>query len=211
MSVDFSKFLGTVDHSVTSLERDGKPAYAVTLTRAYRTTIKDLWDALTNPERLPRWFLPVEGTFQQGGQYQLTGNAGGTITLCEPPDRLELTWEFGGSVSWVEVRLSDEGVDGTRLTLSHIAHPDDHWNTFGPGAAGIGWDMALLGLSLHLDNPSATVDEEEFATSPEGRSFIRTGGTAWAEAHEKSGAEPSHARELAQRTTAFYLGETDTD
>ena len=37
-----------VDRSVSSLERDGQPVRAVTLSRSYATTVDDLWDAVTN-------------------------------------------------------------------------------------------------------------------------------------------------------------------
>jgi uncharacterized protein YndB with AHSA1/START domain len=63
-----------VERSVSALERDGKPARAVTLARAYDTTIDDLWDAVTNRERLPRWFLPVSGDLKLGGRYQFEGS-----------------------------------------------------------------------------------------------------------------------------------------
>ena len=98
----------------------------------------------------PRWFLPVTGDLRLGGTYQLEGNAGGTIEECEPPTRFRVTWEFGGGVSWVEVRLLAEGDDRTRLQLAHTAPVDDHWSEFGPGAVGVGWDLALVGLQLHL-------------------------------------------------------------
>ena len=58
MGFDFESHLGAVERSVSSLERDGLPAGAVTLSRSYATTVEDLWDALTNGERIPRWFLP---------------------------------------------------------------------------------------------------------------------------------------------------------
>ena len=67
--------------------------------------IEDLWDVLTNAERIPRWFLPISGELELGGRYQLEGNAGGVITACEPPLHFTVTWEFGRDVSWAEVRL----------------------------------------------------------------------------------------------------------
>ena len=69
----------------------------MTLTRLYDTSVDDLWDALTSKERIPRWFLPVEGDLKLGGRYQLKGNAGGTITACTPPNHFAATWEFGGA------------------------------------------------------------------------------------------------------------------
>ena len=85
MTYDFEKHLGQVERSVSSLERGGKPARAVTLTRTYDTTVDDLWDAVTSPERLPRWFAPVGGDLKLGGRYKVHGNAGGEVTACEPP------------------------------------------------------------------------------------------------------------------------------
>ena len=34
-------------------------ARTVTISQTYDAAIDDLWDACTNPERIPRWFLPV--------------------------------------------------------------------------------------------------------------------------------------------------------
>ena len=84
---------------MSSVERDGHSARAVTLSRSYGTTVEDLWDAVTNGERIPRWFLPVSGELGPGGRYQLEGNAGGVITECERLSHFALTWEFGGDVS----------------------------------------------------------------------------------------------------------------
>src|SRR5262245_17178864 len=123
-------------------QHEGRPARVVVAARAYDTDREDLWDALTSRERIPRCFLPIEGELELGGRYQLQGNAGGTITRCDPPRALDLTWEFGGGVSWVTVRLAPEG-ERTLLTLEHIVHVsdvDEHWARFGPGAVGVGWD-----------------------------------------------------------------------
>ena len=69
----------------------GKAALVGIAVREYPTTVEDLWEAITVPERIARWFLPVEGDLKLGGRYQLKGNAGGTITRCEPPQALDLT------------------------------------------------------------------------------------------------------------------------
>lgn len=182
MTLDIDRYLGAVDRSVTSLERDGSPARAVTLTRRYDTNIGDLWDALTNAERLPRWFLPVEGDLRLGGRYQLKGNAGGTIEGCQPPFHLALTWEMQGEVSWVEVILTEEADEQTRLTLTHTAHVSEFWTQFGPGAVGVGWELGLLGLALHVGNPEAVFDEASFSASPEAKTFITGSSEAWGEA-----------------------------
>lgn len=206
MSIDFMSYLGTVTRTVTELQREGKPARNVTLERTYDTAADDLWDAVTNPERLPRWFLPVSGNLQRGGHYQLKGNAGGTITECEPPRFLSLTWEFGGGVSWVEVRIGAEGGSMSRLKLSHICPVDDHWKQYGPGAVGVGWDLGLLGLALHLLDSTDQIDEESFAASPEGKAYITGACQDWQRAAVAAGDDAAHAEAAAKRTTAFYTG-----
>ena len=75
MDLDVGRELGTVERSVSSPERDGQPARAVTLSRSYGTTIEDLWDAVTSGERIARWFLPISGDLGPGRRYQLEGNA----------------------------------------------------------------------------------------------------------------------------------------
>jgi len=207
MSFDVESHLGGVERSVASLERDGQAARAVTLARSYDTTVEDLWDAVTNPERLPRWFLPISGELEQGGCYRLEGNAAGTINACDPPSHLALTWELGGEVSWVEVDLAPHGT-GARLTLTHTAPLTEHWKQYGPGAVGVGWELGLMALATHVARPDdPMLDEEAFAGSPEGRSFIAGSSEGWERASIASGTEARAARAAAERTTAFYTGE----
>src|SRR6185369_7315743 len=98
MQSDVAAYVGAVVRRVEDRDRDGTPVRVVIASRDYDTDVEDLWDALTNPERLPRWFLPVSGDLKPGGRYQLQGNAGGEITECTPPKRLAVTWEFGAQV-----------------------------------------------------------------------------------------------------------------
>ena len=102
MNFNVQENLSAVDRSVSSVVRDGQPAHAVILSRSYPTSLEDLWDAVTNADRIPRWFLPISGDLELGGSYQLEGNAGGRITACQPPSQYAITWEFGGFISWVE-------------------------------------------------------------------------------------------------------------
>jgi uncharacterized protein YndB with AHSA1/START domain len=213
MQTDFSRARGADERDVKEGSRDGKPTRVVVASRVYATDAPDLWDAITNPERLPRWFLPLTGELKPGGRYQLEGNAGGTITRCEPPSILELTWEFGGGVSWVAVLLeSEEG--GTRLTLEHAAPTDEiaeeHWKMFGPGAVGVGWDLALMGLGMHVES-GASVDPAEsgaWLASEEGKQVVKACATAWGRAHVASGESEEIALAMAERTRAAYAGES---
>ena len=92
---------------------------------------------MTNSERIARWFLPVSGELELGGHYQFEGFAHGVVTDCEPFRSFTVTWE-GRSISWVTVRLAKDG-RGSRMTLEHMVPVDDHWETHGAGAVGVGW------------------------------------------------------------------------
>jgi uncharacterized protein YndB with AHSA1/START domain len=207
-----------VNHHVSSIERRvgsrtlaAGEARTLTVTRVYDTPPEDLWDACTNPERLSRWFLPISGDLRPGGRYELEGNASGTIERCEAPHSVDATWEYGGEVSWVELRLTPEPDGGTRFALEHIAHvADEMWGQYGPGAAGVGWDSALVGLSLNLahgaDMPERAAVEAWMATD-DGRRLFRLASEGWAEASIAAGTDPEEARAAAGRTTDFYTGE----
>lgn len=197
---------GLITREVRSGSRDGEPTKIAVARRTYATEQSDLWDALTNPERLPRWFLPVSGDLGVGGRYQLEGNAGGVVERCDEPDSFALTWEMGPMVSWLEVQLSAAG-EGTRFELIHEAHVDPGmWAQFGPGAVGLGWDLALLGLGLHLDRGEALdrAKGEAFPLTSEGTEFVRAGATAWGEAAIADGDDPDVARQAAEGSVAFY-------
>ena len=204
---DVEGSLDAVERTVSLLMREGQPARAVTLARGFAATGADLWDAVTNARRLPRWFVPVSGALEPGGRYQLEGNAGGAITVCERLSHFALTWEFGEDVSWVVVRTASEGA-GSRLTLTHISLHSEHWDEYGPGATGVGWDLAVLALALHLARPDEPKpDEAAFVGSEAGRSFIAGSSEAWAQAAIAAGTDPEPAAAAAERTTAFYTGE----
>lgn len=203
---------GAEFRKVADREYLGKPALVAIASRTYDTTPDDLWDAVTTPARLARWFTAVEGELRLGGRYQLKGNASGTITRCEQPNFLELTWEIMGGTSWVNVQIEAIG-DRARFTLEHIAHKDgigeEHLSKFGPGAVGIGWDLSLYGLQKHLEDPAASLDHaaaEAWMHSAEGKAFMRGSGDAWGAAHAAAGEDPAEARAKAERTIAAYTG-----
>lgn len=210
--MDYSNAIGVEFREVREAIHDGRPARVVSGARIFATDLHDLWDALTNVERIPRWFLPITGDLQLGGRYQLEGNAGGEITCCDPNKALDVTWEYGGNVSWVTVRLEPDG-DGTRLTLEHIMLKDEadeaHWEQFGPGATGVGWDLSFLGLALHVDSGGQAIDPEEneiWMASAAGKSFVRDCAKGWGDAHVTAGEAPEIAFAMAQRTTDAYAG-----
>ena len=182
-------------------------ARTLTLRRTYDAPVEDVWDAITTPERIARWFLPISGDLRLGGRYQLEGNAGGEILRCEPPHTLKVGWGMGeGDPSEVEVRLTQVTLDGTELVLEHTALvPPEMWDTYGPGAVGVGWDLALLGLARHLRGQSIEEsDRDAWSRSDEAKAFMADSATAWAAAHEASGATAEQANAAAVHTREFY-------
>lgn len=203
---------GASFREVASGERGGSRTHIVRARRSYATTPADLWSAISDKERLRRWFAAVTGDFRQGGRFSIEGNAEGQITVCEPPGLLDLTWEFGGSTSWVSVTIEESG-EGALLTIAHEHPADDesraHWDRYGPGAAGLGWELAMLGLDMHVSGDGASTIEAgaDWAESAAGKAALRRWARAWGRAQAESGTDAGIAMEAAERTAAFYTGE----
>ena len=189
---------------------------SVRLERDYDAPIEEVWDAVTNPERIGRWFLPISGDYRVGGSYQLEGNAGGQILECNRPNHLKVTWIYGPvsnetDISEVLVRLSSVDAGTTRLLLQHTAVvPEDRWEEYGPGAVGVGWDGALLGLTLHLRTGKTVEDPEAWQVSDQGREFNTRSSEAWGEANRAAGADPGVAARGVTNSTAFYVPDPET-
>ena len=206
--MDPTTAIDAVHREIRDTTRDGRPARMIVAERTYPAPADDVWDALTNAERIPRWFMPISGELRLGGRYQLEGNAGGTITACEAPSHLAVTWEFGGGVSWVDVHLLQDG-DDTTLRLEHVAFSDDDesrkfWEEFGPGAVGVGWDLAIMALGEHLATGAAVTEGDQ--TDPALLDAMRRSSEGWGQAAVDYGTPPDVAEAAAGRTTAFYTG-----
>jgi uncharacterized protein YndB with AHSA1/START domain len=172
--------------------RDGTgDTVSVALTRTYDADADDVWDALTNPERLPRWFYPVTGELKVGGDFQFQGNAGGEILRCDRPSWLQVS--FGGPDSIVDVRLVAID-DRTTVELVHTVPLAMAGSGAGALFVGPGWDGALLGLGIHLRGETVG-NPLEAANSPEVIEFNRGSISRWTEAIESSGT--ASAEEIA--------------
>ncbi len=206
--IDVTHQISAVARTVGSRTLAAGEARVVTIAQSYKADVDDVWDACTNPERIPRWFLPVTGELRVGGHYQLEGNAGGTVERCDPPHSFAATWEFGGEVSWIEVSVAPDADGRTRFTIEHVAHVDDErWAEFGPGAVGVGWDGAVMGLALHLSSGGVVNDPAEvraWVGSAEGVRFMTESSEAWRAANVAAGEDETAARQAADRTTAAY-------
>jgi uncharacterized protein YndB with AHSA1/START domain len=206
-----------VDHQIKAVQRtvaartiNAAHAHVVTFSQNYDTDPADLWDAVTDIERIPRWFLPISGDLKVGGSYQLEGQANGTILTCDPPKNFTATWEYGGNLSWIDVKISSDVPGEARLTVEHIIGVDDEiWRDFGPGAVGMGWDSMLLGLAIHLGT-GESIDPafgQQWIGTGNGRRFLMLSGEAWHGANIDNGADPAAARASTDRCLKAYLGE----
>ena len=124
--IDIDREIEAVQREVGEGTVPAGVGHSVLLRRDYDAPIDDVWDALTNPERIGRWFLPISGDYRLGGRYQFEGNAGGRIVECERPHRLKVTWVYGerpsdADASEVELRLSTVDGGATRFELEHTA------------------------------------------------------------------------------------------
>ena len=122
---------------------------AVRVEDHYATSIDDLWEACTTPERLARWIAQVTGDVRVGGTVEATftstwsGNV--RIETCERPHHLLLTMDPGtDDEGELEAWLSEEG-DGARLVVEERGLPLDGLHFYGAG-----WQAHLEDLGRAL-------------------------------------------------------------
>lgn len=163
----------------------------VLVRRRYDATAEDVWDAVTDPARVRRWFLPLTGDLREGGSFQLEGNAGGDILTCDPPRLLKVT--FGGPTSVVQVRLAGDG-DSTELELEHTVPIEIAQSGAGALFVGPGWDSALMALAQYFAGDIAE-DPVATANSREVQEFCAGSVTEWSTVVEDSGT--ATAEEIA--------------
>ncbi|HEU5244596.1 MAG TPA: SRPBCC family protein [Gaiellaceae bacterium] len=138
--------------------------------RRFAAPVEEVWDALTNAERLARWLAPgsIGGSGSAGSDVQLDFGEGGIVTgrvlRCEPPSVLEYEWRFAGEAeSVVRFELSPDG-GGTRLVLDHRALAEEHATGYGAG-----WDAYLESLRDHLEGRSGSWEARFAAVLPQYR------------------------------------------
>jgi uncharacterized protein YndB with AHSA1/START domain len=192
--IDIQSQIGAIDREVSRREGEAGEEVAVLISRTYDSAITDVWDALTDPDRVKRWFMPLSGDLRPGGNFQLEGNAGGDILDCEPPHRLRVT--FGGPTSLVELRLAPEGEDRTRLELEHTVPIEMAQSGAGALYVGPGWDGGFVALDLYLRG-EVVGDPVEAANSPEAIELSRQSVDVWIDVVRGSGTANSEEIEAA--------------
>lgn len=203
--IDILEHINAVQREVS---RTGETV-TVRMRRSYQAEPEELWDALTDPERMRRWFWPVTGDFRVGGTFQLQDNAGGEVLECEPPKRFKVT--FGGPTSLLELRLVPGAGASTELELEHSMGEPPAPGGSGALWVGPGWDGGFLALALYVSGelPEDT-NPVEMADSPEVVKFNEQSVRAWIEAVRSSGATSEEdLAEAAKISMAQFAPGTD--
>jgi uncharacterized protein YndB with AHSA1/START domain len=159
-------------------------ARVAVFTRTYETSVEDLWDACTNPDRLRRWYVPVTGDLRVGGSFAQLNMGTGTILVCDAPHTLKVS--LGGGADEIELRLSPGPQDGTAvLELAHATTLSSHeigGHVFDAiFCMGGGYYPRLRALDLHLRGTLPDdYDSAAFHLNPEMRPTIDRGSAAMA-------------------------------
>ena len=68
MKIDSLRYIKAVTREVRGRDYEGRPARIVGVIYVYDTTFENVWNAITDAERIPRWFLPISGDLRLGGR-----------------------------------------------------------------------------------------------------------------------------------------------
>ena len=200
--IDTANQIDAIQREVGTRTSDSGEVVTVLLRREYAAALDDVWNAITDPERVKRWFMPVSGDFREGGDFQLEGNAGGRILRCDPPRLLRTT--FGQESSIVELRLTAGADDATVLELEHTVPMAMAGSSAGALYVGPGWDGAVMGLGLYLTG-AFTGDPVEAANSPAVIAFNGQSIEKWMAVLEASGtATPAEIAAGVEAARAQY-------
>jgi uncharacterized protein YndB with AHSA1/START domain len=111
----------------------------VRIEERFAAGIDEVWSALTEPERLARWYADVEGDLRVGGEIHVRVFASGAegnrrITACDPPRGFTVVSkkpDQAGEDTFV-VTLGADG-DQTVLVFEHHGIPLDLLFAYGAG------------------------------------------------------------------------------
>ncbi|WP_223422017.1 SRPBCC family protein [Tateyamaria pelophila] len=121
-----------------------------------------VWDYLTQPEHLAKWFHAPKAPMIEGQKLEMFGTESGdlliwgTVSKAQKPDYLEYTFTvkpMGDTVSIVKWTLT-EVPGGTQLSLVHEGLPQDA-EAFGLIISlDKGWDDHLMRMRTHVHDPA---------------------------------------------------------
>lgn len=140
-----------VDPFVRALTGDPSEQ-TITLVRRYAATMSDVWDAVTRPERVARWYGTIVGAAPRRPGDAFDVDLGGGMVRravlegCDAPRALTYTWWSGDDdPGLVRLRLDPVGDGGTELTVTH-----DRLRPHRVLGYGGGWEQSLATLAATL-------------------------------------------------------------
>jgi uncharacterized protein YndB with AHSA1/START domain len=125
---------------------------SVQLVRDFSTDAADLWEAVSTPERVSRWFGRVEGGFAVGSPFTLhfdEGTADFEVVTCAPPSGASVRWKRSDGSSLVTVAVASTGTSSSRLVLDHVEVP-----LADAARYATGWHWHLSGLRVEVEGPA---------------------------------------------------------
>jgi|SRR5215470_5799771 len=150
----------TGDASVLGSLHSVDGAGVVRMEARFDTGIDDLWGAVTEPERLARWYGEVEGELAPGGEFRvhitLGGPRTGRVEACEPPHRLLLAMRDPEARpgqpdrTEIEAKLIAEGAQ-TRLVWETRGMPVNLLPAYGAG------------IQIHVEHLADYVSGRDFS------------------------------------------------
>lgn len=121
--------------------QEGRDGVGVSFNRAYATPVEDLWNAVSDPERLAQWFAPVEGDLREGARFTMRFDDGDVpgchIIECSPGRQLAFEWPMPQETLVTATVLPDGR--GSRLELHHDRMPRTAASRYAAG-----WDAYLI-------------------------------------------------------------------
>jgi uncharacterized protein YndB with AHSA1/START domain len=149
---------------VTGSVRSAHGHGVVRIEARFETRTDEVWSALTEHERLARWYGDVDGELRLGGEYRAHLHASGwegtgRVTECEPPTRFVVVSRGSEAANerTTEVALSSAGDEGVLVVEQHGLPLDLVW------AFGTGLQIHVEDLGAHLAGRDRCDSKTRFA------------------------------------------------
>jgi uncharacterized protein YndB with AHSA1/START domain len=198
------------DHPIAdgTVEKGSDSSTQVRFVRRLPHPVDRVWQALTDPAELHKWWGDAHLDLTDGGRFTLRwlntddqGNAAtldGTISKLEPPRFLEISGTWGSTaanapatrttVTW---ELDPDG-DHTLLRFTNtIQGPPDHPDTTDPDTTttdttiAAGWQLHLDALAAVLSGGSVDIAHPEPLCEPIHRAYTEHDGSGPERPHEQ--------------------------
>jgi uncharacterized protein YndB with AHSA1/START domain len=124
----------------------------------------EAWAALTDPQRLARWYGDVDGELKVGGEFHCRVLASGwqgtkRVTVCEPPRRFALVSKGSTEPDESSVEVTLTGGEGkTTIVYEHRGIPVNLLFAYGAGE-----QIHVEDLGNHLAGQERDSDEGRWA------------------------------------------------